>query len=63
MADNVILFGCDIERSRSSVKVKNFSIRRLPATLKYTCEVSLKSYYQYFLLSLTEMWPGEERRT
>ena len=35
----VILQVCDIERLRSSVKVKKFSIRSPPPTCKYTCEV------------------------
>ena len=48
MAQNVILQGCDFERSRSSVKVKMFSINLPPPTHKYTCEVSSKSYCQFF---------------
>ena len=47
MAQNVILQGCEVERSRSSVKANKFSIRPLPFTHKYTCEVSLKSYCQF----------------
>ena len=46
------------------MKVKNFSIKPLPFTVKYTREVLLKSFaslsstvYQ----SLTERWPGERK--
>ena len=48
MAQNVILQVYDLERSRPSVKVKWFSIRPLPRTHKYTYQVSLKSYCQFF---------------
>ena len=50
MAQNVILQCCDLERSSSSVKVKINSIRPLPFTHKYTCEVSLKSYLAIYPL-------------
>ena len=53
MAQNVILQGCDLERSRSSVKVNKFSIKSLSPTHKYTCEVSLKSYNQFFSYGLS----------
>ena len=53
MVQNVILQGCDLERSRSSVKVSKFSIRPLSPTYKYTCEVSLKSYCQFFSYGLS----------
>ena len=64
MAQIVILQGCDLERSRSSVKVKTFSIRPPPPTHKYTCDVSLKFYASLSITvfqSLTERWPGKER--
>ena len=48
MAPKEISQGCDLERSRSSVKVNKFSIRPPPPTVKYTCEVLLKSYCQFF---------------
>ena len=48
MAQNVSLQGCDLEMSRSSMKVKNFSIRPSTFTHKYTCEASLKSYCHFF---------------
>ena len=65
MAQNVILQGCDLERSRSSVKVKNFSIRPPTFTCKYTYEVSLKSYCQVFWYGraiVDQMLAGGERR-
>ena len=48
MAQNVISQGCDLERSRSLVKVKKFSIRLLSLIHKYTCEASSKSYCQFY---------------
>ena len=63
MAQNVILQGCDLERSRSSVKVKKFFfIKPQPLTHKYTCAVSLKScnFPATVSQALTEKWSGEE---
>ena len=48
MAQNVILLGGDLERSRLSRVVNNFSISPPPSTHKYMCEVSLRSYLQFF---------------
>ena len=48
MAQNIILIGCDLKRWKSSVNVKRFSIRPLPLTHKYTCEVLSKSYCKFF---------------
>ena len=45
MGQNAILKGYDLEKSRSSVKVKNL-MRPLPFTR--TRELSLKSYCQFF---------------
>ena len=42
MAQNVVFQVCNLERSRSSMKVKKFSIRPPPPTHKYMCEVPLK---------------------
>ena len=52
MAKNMILQVCDLEKSRSSVKVNKFSIRPPSLTHKYMCEVSLKSYRQFFSYGL-----------
>ena len=52
MAQNVILQLCDLEGSRSSVKVKKFSIRPPLTTCKFMCEVSSKSYGQFFCYSI-----------
>ena len=46
MAQTVILQGCDLERSRSSMKVKTFLSG--PRHLPIKCEVSSKSYGQCF---------------
>ena len=51
MAQNVIFQVCDLERSRSSMKVKKFSIRPPPPAHKYTCEVPLK-YCQFWIVSI-----------
>ena len=62
MTQNVIFQGCDLERSRASVEVKQFSIRLPPPTHKYTCEISLKSYCQFSLYGrviVDQRWPGE----
>ena len=53
MTQNVILQGCDLERSRSSVKVKSFSISTQPSTHKYIYEVSWRVFC-HFLVLLTE---------
>ena len=54
MAQNVSSQGCDLRRSRyASVKVNKFSIQPPPPTNKYTCEVSLKSYCQFFSYGLS----------
>ena len=47
MAQNVILLGCDLERSRSSMKVIKF-LSDLRHLLISTHEVSSKSYYQFY---------------
>ena len=54
MAQRVILYSCDLERSRSSVRSMIFctAILTLPIIVRYTegfigiCQVSLKSYCQ-----------------
>ena len=52
MAQTVILQGCDLERSMSSVKVNKFSIRPRHPPIS-TREVSLKSYNQVFSYGLS----------
>ena len=44
---NVILQGCDLERSRSSMKVKKFFVSPPLPNHNYTREVSWKSYCQF----------------
>ena len=41
---NVFLQGCDLERSRSSVKINNILHCNLHPTHKYICEVWFRSY-------------------
>ena len=48
MAHNVILQCCDLEMSNSCMKVKTFPIDTPPSIYKYTCEVSSRSYSQFF---------------
>ena len=49
MAQSVILYSCDLERSRSSVRSIIFgtALFTLPMSI-YICQVSLKSYCQLF---------------
>ena len=64
MAQNVILHGCDLERSRSCVKVNKFSIRPPPLIHKYMCEISLESYRQFFCYRVPIVDPksGQKKR-
>ena len=48
MAQSVILYSCDLERSRSTVRSIKFCTAMRTHTHEYTCEVSLKSYCQLF---------------
>ena len=50
MGQNVILHGCDFERSRSSIKVNKFSIRPSQLTNKYECKVSSKFYCLFLVI-------------
>ena len=62
MAPNVILQGCDLEKSRSSVNANKFSIRTPPPTISTQVR-----FYQNLIVSfsvtveksLTERWQGK----
>ena len=47
MAQSVILYSCDLERSRSMMRSIKFCTA-MHTTHEHTCEVSLKSYCQLF---------------
>ena len=65
MAQNVILQGCDLERSMSSVKVNKFSMRPrhppISTHVKFHWNLIIRFLVTVFQ-SLTERWPGERGR-
>ena len=62
MAQNMILRSCDLERSRSSVRSIIFLHCNPHTTYEHTCEVSLRSYWQ-FLWKTCPQFPqsGQEK--
>ena len=64
MAQNVILQGCDLERSMSSVKVNKFSIRPrhppISTHVKFHWNLIIRFLVTVFQ-SLTERWPGRRK--
>ena len=65
MAQHVISRGCELEWSRSSVKVTKFSIRphHLPISTCVKFHQSLIASFSFTgFQSLTERWPGKKRK-
>ena len=65
ISQNVILQGCELEKSRSSVKVKNIFIITLLSAHNYMwsfIEISLPVFSSRVEESLIERWPGERKQ-